>query len=664
MPNPILVQSFIAFLGDSQAESIFTLADTFSPGGSKNLWVDRRGQIRPIDGFSVRTFNAIHPDSVSTPATLRSMFPYRSTQVAVVAREILAVVDDGVAAWQVFASTNDGVNWSYLGVDEGPDVPSPIGLVPDWVQFGDLLYITVPRGGIPLVWNGHVLTASSATQQAAPTIADAGVAGSLSGSFQWRVVPVDSEGEEGFGSLTSDAMNLTNTQADVTWVADPTITTVGYNVYRTTGIDKIFYLSSYVDGRLTVTYRDQVDDLTLIRNNFLDAHGDPPPTGTYFCAQHKGRVWWIRTDDFPRTAYWSDPGLANSVWVDRNFVDCSNAGDDTSMGDVSTGGTGEFQGVLVIWLEKSVWIVSGDGQTVGAIINWNLRRTDAQVGTVSHRSVLRIPSGARTLGSDGQTSQTSAVTLAYFTHLGDIRLFDGNSDVVISYPKTSTLARLNYDQRAKVHGHLDVARSHATWYFPVDDDLECSMAVTWDYKNGLWYEWPTSPFASVITIDAASGPPIFLASQANKSVGGIVYKLWDGNTFDGTAIAAQWMMKPLYMSGPSFQGSAQMSLSPDMTRVKCHRFFDLVFKKLTTIPLVTVEVLSPDAGDDDLALFSVPVIGSSNVRATLQDADGRFHYDVGIRLRIKSSATTGPWTLQGASLGYQILSGLFPTPTR
>lgn len=655
MPIPILIQSFTAFLGDSQAESTFTLADTFSPGGSKNLWVDRRGQIRPIDGYSKLTITPLVTNVGASAATLRSMFPFKKTEGGTITRQLLGVLDDGVNEWEIWKSLDTGATWTFIS-DRGA---TPVGQYPDWVQFGDLLYITVPKTEIPRVWNGAALSAAGGTQLAAPVIADALVTGVLSGSFQWRIVPVKSDGTEKIGSVASDATNLTLTQADVTWIADTDVDVVGYNAYRTTGVGKIFYLSTYVDDRTTVTFRDNVDDLVLIRHNFLDAHGDAPPTGVYFAVQHKGRVWWIRTDDFPRTAFWSDPGLADSVWQDRNFVDCSNAGDDTSMGDVSTGGTGEFGGLLVIWLEKSVWVVSGDGQIVGAIINFNLRRTDAQTGTVSHRSVARIPAGARTLGNDGQFSQTSSVALAYFTPLADIRLFDGNSDTVISHPKAATLARLTYSARAKVHMSHDTQRSHVVWYLPVDGGTECSLAVAWDYKNGLWYEWPTTPFASVILTDTTNAAQVIVASQANVATGGYTYQLWNGNTFDGTAIMGQWMTKPLYMSGPSFQGSAQMSLAPDVSRVKRHRFYDLIFSKLTTKPVVSIDVLPPDALDTDLALFTVPVEGSSIQRANLQDGEGRFHHDVGIRLRIKSSASTGPWTLQGAALGYQILPGIF-----
>lgn len=654
MSIDISLLTFAAFLGDQQSQSPLLLSEIFSPGGSQNLWVDRLGQIRPIDGYSKQTASPLTTNTGGSTAIIRSMFPYKKTAGGSVTRQVLGVLDDATNEWELWYTTDLGVNWTFIS-DRGA---TPVGQDPDWVQFGDILYVTVPKTEVPRQWDGTTMSATGGTQLAAPTIVDAAVAGNLSGVFQWRIVPVLNTGREKVGSVVSAVKPLTLTQADVTWVADADTNVKGYNAYRTTGIGKIFYLSTYVDGRTTVTFRDNVSDLSIIRQQFLDAHGDAPPSGVYYCFQHKGRVWWGRTDADPRKWFWSDPGLADSVWQDRNFVDCSNAGDDTSMGDVSTGGTGEFNGVAVIWLEKSVWIVSGDGQVVGAIINWNLRRTDAQVGTVSHRSVVRVPAGAKYLTETGSTSSTSDVTLAYFTPFGDIRLFDGNNDTIISNPKKTTLMRLSYASRGKVHQSHDTARNIITWYLPVDGGTTCTIAVAWDYNSGLWYEWTTTPFASVITTDSSSAAQTIMASQAAIGVGGYVYQLWNGNNFDGSVITGSWMTKPIYASRSLVPGADVAGSNADFTRVKRHRFVDFLFAKIATTPTITVSVYAPDALDTDAALFSTTVVGSSRVRAALQDSSGRFHHDRGLRLKFQGAVSTGPWTLVGAALGFQVLLGL------
>lgn len=652
MPLPVLIQGFEAFLGDQQDQGTFLLVDAYSPGGSQNLWVNRKGEISPIDGYAKLTATPVVTNGGGSTATFRSLFPYKKTLSGAVTRQLLGVLDDATDEWEVWYSTDGGATWTFIS-DRGA---TPLGQYPDWVQFGDVLYITVPKTEVPRQWDGTTMSAAGGTQLAAPTIVDAAVSGNLSGTFQWRIVPVKSDGTEKVGSVVSAVKPLTLTQADVTWVADADGTVKGYNAYRTTGIGKIFYLSTYVDGRTTVTFRDNVSDLSIIRQQFLDKHGDAPPSGAYFCFQHRGRVWWGRTDANPRKWWWSDPGLADSVWQDRNFLDCSNAGDDTSMGDVTTGGTGEFQGAAVLWLEKSVWVVSGDGQTVGAIINWNLRRTNAQAGSVSHRAVVRVPAGAKFLSEGGGTAATDAVTLAYFTPKGDIRLFDGDNDTIISHPKTTTLARLTYAQRAKVHAVHDTKRNHIVWYIPVDGGTECSIAVAWDYRHGVWYEWTVTNFASVIETDSSSVAQVLIASEARIATGGYVYALWSGNNFDGSAIASAWMTKPLYLAGPTFQGSNQLG-GTDMVRVKRHRFVDLIYAKIGTTPTITVGVYAPDALDTDSPLFTTTGVGSSRIRAMLQDANGRFHHDRGVRLKFSSSVTTGAWTLTGAALGYQILPG-------
>lgn len=643
MALPILLQPFVAFLGD-QERGTFVLSSLFSPGGSQNLWVDKVGQIRPIDGYAKQTVSALTTNTGASAATIRSMFAYKKTGGGTVTRQVVGVLDDQTNEWELWYTTDSGVNWTFIS-DRGA---TPVGQYPDWVQFGDTLYITVPKTEVPRKWDGTTLSATGATQLGAPTPTDAAVVGELTGAFAWRVVPVIATTgvEKSGGSVVSAVLNLSASQADLAWTADADGAVGGYNVYRTTGVGKIFYLSSYIVGRTTVAYRDNVADITLIRRQYLDLHGDPPPSGCYFCEEHRGRVWWGRTDTDPRKWFWSDPGLAESVWQTRNFLDASNA---DSMGDVSTGATGNYFNTFIIWLERSVWSVSGDGQIVGAIINWNLRKTNARAGTVHHRSVARVAAGARYLQEDGDTATTDRVLLAYFTPLGDIRLFDGDNDTIISTPKRSTLARLTYAQRGKVHVVDDTKRGLLIWYLPVDGGTECSIAVAWDYQHGFWYEWPTAPFASVIETDTASAAQLLLASQAVVATGGYVYQLWSGNTFDGTAITANWMTKPLYL--------AEEPGTIDMVRDKRHRYLDLFFAKDASPTNLLVGVFPPDAADTDSPDFTVAIVGTSQDRASLQNSSGQYYQNRGLRLRLQSVASSGPWTLTGMTLGYQVLPG-------
>lgn len=665
MPAPILARTFPAFLGDHQAQGPLVLSDLMSPGGSRNLWVDKRGQIRPIEGTT--TLGSTPTTNTGNSfAAFRWFFPYKKNVGGTVTREVIGVLDDFVNEWEIWYSTNSGVGFTFVS-DRGA---TPVGQSPDGVQFGDTLYITVPKTEVPRAYTGAgAIAAAGGTQLAAPSVA-AAATGVLSGNFQWKIVPViASTGREKLASVASAVTQLTSQQADVTWVADADTNVGGYNAYRTTGVGKIFYLDAYINGRTTVTYRDNVDDLSLIRQQFLDAHGDAPPSGVYFCEQHKGRIWWGRTDADPRKWWWSDPGLADSVWQDRNFIDCSNAGDISPMGDVSTGATGDFENTLVIWLERSVWTVSGDGQTTGAVIDWNLRRTNAQIGTTSHRAVLRVPAGAKYVTEDGSLATTDRVTLAYFTPSNDIRLFDGENDTIISHPKKKSLENVLYTQRHLVFAYHDTKRNFMVWAVPnsLNQDTFPSLFIAWDYRQGLWYEWTDATPGQTLTgtsifyaieLDTASAAQTLLASAALSGGLNVTKQitLFSGDTTLNGSIVAEWDTKALYFAGQDESG--RVSTGVDMVRVKRYRYLDFLFDTAEAFAL-DISVLPPDATDTASPQFSVSITSAAWVRASLQDSNGDFFHNRGVRFRIKSTLNTGPWILFGMAAGYQVLDGQF-----
>jgi hypothetical protein len=77
-------------------------------------------------------------------------------------------------------------------------------------------------------------------------------------------------------------------------------------------------------------------------------------------------------------------------------------------GDVVTGLVGDFEGMLVVFCERSIWTVTGTGQIVSDIMDWTRTKSNAVTGCVSHRSVVRVPAGAvYTDASGNQVSDKS-----------------------------------------------------------------------------------------------------------------------------------------------------------------------------------------------------------------------------------------------------------------
>ena len=638
---PILSQPFDAFLGEDQSKSSILLSTAYSSGGSSNLYIDKLGRIRQIDGYAKVNASSLTTNTGASSVKIVNLFAFRTTTSGTFTRQLMAVLDDGADEWELWYSTDDGATWNFI-VDLGA---SSVGKIPIFVQFGDLLYI-VNGAMTARVWNGTALSSAGATQLAAPTITDAG-AGPLNGNFLWKITPIKTDGSRKASSAASAVTPLQNRRATVAWVADVDTDVVGYEVSRTRGTGKVFYFNGYVNGRTTVTFTDQKSDADLIAGRPLQEHGDGPPTGIYVNVAHRGRVWWLRTDTFPRRGYYSDAGDADSVWTDDQYLDFTEG---EEMGDVITGAVGDYEGMLVVGLERSIFTVSGTGRVIGIEKDWNKRRTNAEAGVAAHRSMIKVPKGARFPDVDGRIVETPANMVAYFTPLGDIRIFDGDNDTVISHAVVDTVQGFNYAQRRKVWVLKDKSRSHITWFFPSAAATECDTGVTWNYEAGTWHVWEALNFACGVEVESATAASTLLVGEARIATGGYVYTFFSGNTFDGSAIPATLMLKPFWAAEPG-------SLESDYGRLKRFRSAILLFETDASPVTVTYGWLGGDAGDDDAVDGSTTVSGTSRQPLLTEDSNGPFH-DYGIRQRVSTSQSSGPWILTGLRLNYQVLPGM------
>lgn len=657
MPIPPLSLTLGAFSGDAQAQSPWSLSSVYSPSGSINLYINKLGQIRTIDGYSKQNAVAFLTDTGGSVAMIRGLYQYRKIVAGVTTRQVLFVMDDAVNEWELHYTTDLGVTQTFItGGDFGA---GSVGTIPDFATFGDQLFIT--NGVIaPQMWDGVTLTATGATQLAAPTLADAGP-GPLNGAgFKYRVIPIRANKARKPGSVASAALVVQNRRIQVSWTIDTDVTVVGYELYRCTGSGLDFYLVAYIDGRTTNTYLDAMPDSTLITHTALAlvaSFGDPPPTGTYFCVSHKGRMWWLSTDTFPRRFWWSDPGDPDSVYQDRSYSECT---DSDTLGDTLVGGTGEFNGMIVLWLRNSVWTVSGTGQIINNVIDWRKKKSDATIGAVHHRATARVPNGAVFTDQEGNRQTVTGSVLAFLTPLKDIRLFDGVGDTIISFPKKDTLARLNLLQSAKSYAYVDELHGMMVWVYPADTDTEPSLSVAWNYWFGTWHEWTGTAFGHALAgAESSTVRNMVLAGQALTATGAFVYQLWNGTDQAGASITATLMTKGIYPPVAQYYGTNGPA---DLSHEKRLEALFLLFEKDASPTTITVGILPPDALDADTPTISRTIAGSSRVKVpTRQTAaganPGKFFFGIGWRLKVTSTGTTGPWTLQAAEQLYVPLPG-------
>ena len=645
-PISLLIPSL---LGDAQSQSGFLLSAAYSPGGSTNLYIDKLGKIRSIKGYHQHGSFTV---GVS-PAVVRALVQHRKISLQGTLRQVLMWLDNGYDRVEMHVSTDLGMTaTSVIGFG-----PASVGQIPDFAHFGEDLFFV--NGVIsPRFWNGQVVAdTASNTQLLPPVTFPTPTTGPLTGNYRHRVVPMRSVKDRKVSSAQSAVIQVTNAGIQVTWIPDVDTTVIGYEVYRTSGTGMDYYFVAYVDGRTTSSYTDTLPDLDLILRTAMAMQasvGDPPPVGTRHIVAHKGRMFWMGTDTYPRRFWWSDPGDADSVYQDRHYAECS-AGEQ-GLGDELMGGMGEYEGMIVFFLRNSVWTMSGTGMLVGDEIDWRLRRTDARVGTPSIRTVLRVPTGASYTDQDGQLRKTQGNMLVYLTMNNDIRLFDGQNDLIISYPKADTLKQINRAQMHKAYAYDDQEHGMYVWVIPPDqgNETEPLISVVWNYWYGTWHEWRETPFGHVIRAES-DRESIYLAGETRISVGAKIYQLWADHAFDGAPITGTLMTKPIYP--PMEQGG-----EPDLSHEKRLNDLFLLFDRLASPLQVTVGFFPHDAGDYDPPVFVRTITGSTRVKVPARQPEtspyaGRYHHGVGWRVMITATAATGDWALNAIEQVYQGLLG-------
>jgi len=683
MAYPIHTQVFTVFMGTQEGIHSVALPEIYSSSGSRNLWIDKLGRAKKVLGYAKQNSSAVTTNTGGSATMVRALRAYRQTGASFT-RQLIGVFDDGSDEYELWYSTNDGVGWTFIA-DLGS---SSVGKVPDFAQEGNTLFFA--NGVVtPRAWDGSNLTEAGATGKS-PTITaavpDPPVVGVLNGSYSWKMVSLTGSIVRSAGAVTSNIIQLQDEKATLSWLPDTDTDITAYELYRTTGTGANFYFVTLIDGRgstgVTTSYTDNASDLDILENRLLQEHGDAPASGSYFCEPHMQRLWWGRTNANPRRVFFSDPGLPDQVGA-NSYLDFT---DQSTVGDVIIGMVGDFENMLVVFLERSVWAVTGTGQIVSDILDWDRTKSNAVAGAISQRSIVKVPAGAVYTDAAGVQAATAQVMLAYFTPLGDIRLFDGNNDIIISTPVKDTLKTFLYAQGGKIHAVHDVENGHVVWFWPgptpAGENAECTQGVVWNYRWGVWYVWPSMPMAASAIVDTASDAQVILTGEAQIGKGGFVYKFFSGDSFDGDNIPARWITKVIYGASPGDAATSQAL----MAYIKRWRWLDIIAEADTDVTL-TVEWMSGSASDDavsrgassqSLVPVGLQLITSQGGRLVtgstpasdivvpyesvqkiinMEGTDGNYIQDVGCRIRISDDAANGSWSLEGMTLGYQVLPG-------
>lgn len=686
MPVPLQVQQISSFLGLDENISDMNLPEVFSSGGSKNVWMDKFGRVRRLDGHNAHNVvvaNAglgIAITSLGSPCVCLNLIPFND--------QIIGRFKG--PGGQVLAYTEDfGYTWTSLEVVSGAGSDLRMG----WAILDNVLYLIFPNNGQLYTWDGTTLTEDPGSGTSPAVSAAASSPGNLVGTYRWKLVSVSGADDRSGAGTASTALTISNTQASLTWTADTDVSVQGYELYRTTGTGNLYYFVTYIDGRTTAAYTDNALDSEIFPNRVLEEHGETfnGVPGFSLLAVHKQRLWYGRTGYLGSAlaeVYWSDPG--QPLWInDSNKFDIGS-GDTLETGLRAM--VGDFEDSILFFTEKSIYRVTGTGQVSGDITDWNFERTKATIGTVSPTAWVKVPAGAKYRDASGQLRVTSQATVAFFSPLCDVRAFDGTDDEIISFPVKETLDAFAHSEgffdRFAIHAIHDLERQEVIWAFPLETNAsslevnsypEITKAVVWNYRWGVWYVWDHFPFTAVTALQLANDAHRLFGAIVRVSATSRFAWLHDGNTFDGTAIDARWMTKPLY--GAKEEEDRVQEATPNLKR---WRWADILVEVQSQDDMPDLEwypgvlgntVVAPysqvlgfptdilQTADGDYILTSngdYVYAGQSPAQARIKlvAGDGRHVHSEAIRLKVSSDHTDGAWIVSAINLAYQVMPGL------
>ena len=673
MPEPILTQVFSSILGDHEGIGILSIADWLSPDSSQNIRIDKFGRLRKILGFTAANGTPVTTDTGAVATEVHALFEYWGGATV---PKIIGIFYDATLyggsftagqEYELWVSTDAGATFTFskdMG-QHGTPVASDFNPVPTAFEFGDKLYVAI-KGETPQEYNGTAFSDAGPSQSPTPSVSS-GSAGSPAGTYQIRLVSMVGNDRQA-GSAISTAVQLNSTQGDVTWTADTDTTVTGYEVYATTGTGKEFFFVDYVDGRTTAAYTFDKSDREIFTGRPLDRHGDAPISDLQLNALHKNRGWWGRTTANPSRLYFSDPFQPAEV-SPNSFFDIQGAvkGDDEL-----TALVGGFFDSLVVFKERAIFRVTGTGEYINGVPDYTVRETNASIGTVSQQSVVRVPAGAKYLDEGGNTQTTSTANLAYFAPDNSIRLFDGDSDTIISYPKTDGIgAAAAKLQQWHYFAQHDPELKEITWIYTTDNATsgvnENNRGIVWNYRWGAWTEITNAPFSCGLTTRAADGTQLLLTGSVGSGGGtgtaqGTVYKDKTGNSYNGAGnnITASWASKPLY--GIDENGAAPMGKTKRWRRIYLVADSQSAGQNLTInwYENFAVDGTSPDgiATVDMSAIVPVAVDGNHGQhKIVMKNSSGDYLHSKVTRVEFTDTADDPAWGVPGFSIQYQILEG-------
>src|SRR5882757_1739199 len=228
----------------------------------------------------------------------------------------------------------------------------------------------------------------TAYQQTVGFVAGTGTAGTLTGTYTWKLTFVGTNGEESDASLPSSTIILSTQQGTLTGIPLGDGRTASRNIYRkgfATGTPlTLYYLVGSIPDNTTTVYSDNLTDIAATTAGTIlagDVPGDFPNSRlgnlqVRFPVYHYDRVFWVNQNQ-SNQVIWSKP-LDGFAYPVVNFF---NVGDSKPIVRLIS-----IFGELIIIKTDSIWRLTGTDET-----SFDLTQTPSSVGTDMPFTIVALP---------------------------------------------------------------------------------------------------------------------------------------------------------------------------------------------------------------------------------------------------------------------------------
>lgn len=216
-------------------------------------------------------------------------------------------------------------------------------------------------------------------------VAGIGAAGTLTGTYTWKVTFVAANGEESDASNPSSAIILSAQQGTLTAIPTGDGRTASRNIYRKGGALTSYYLVGGVPDNASTTFSDNQTDIAALNAGIIlagDVPGDYPNSRlgnlqVRFPVLHYDRVFWVNQQQ-KNQLVWSKP-LNGFAYATINNL---TVGDSAPISRIVS-----IFGELIIFKTNSqIWRLTGTDES-----SFDLTQTPASVSTDESFSIAALP---------------------------------------------------------------------------------------------------------------------------------------------------------------------------------------------------------------------------------------------------------------------------------